>query len=330
MILATFQAISGLLLLVVAGDILVRGSVGIAERFGIPPLLIGLTIVAFGTSAPELFVSVDAVLRGAPTIALGNVVGSNIANALLVIGLPAVIAPMTCSAPRLNRNMSIMLGATVLFIALAYGGSFGLWQGLLLLGGLVGFLVYSGRRAARDPRAAQDVLEFKEEIGETKSRPWLALLMIGGGIIGLVYGADLLVGGAVVIATTLGVPEVVIGLTLVALGTSLPELATSIAAALRCHCDVALGNVIGSNIFNLLGIMGVASLFGDIPVPESFFALDFWVMLASALVLLPFTIKRVAISRLTGILFVLFYTAYIGWLAWDDRTTAFAGEELVE
>lgn len=322
MILAIFQALSGLFLLIVAGDILVRGSVAIADRLKVPPLLIGLTIVAFGTSAPELFVSVDAVLRGAAPLALGNVVGSNIANALLVVGLPAVIAPLTCSAPRLNRNMLIMIGSSIVFIALGLSGSYGRPQGLILLAGLAAFLVYSGRRAARNPEAAEDILDFQEEIGEVRGRLWLAILMVGGGIIGLVYGADLLVGGSVAIATRLGVSEAVIGLTLVALGTSLPELATSIAAALRCHCDVALGNVIGSNIFNVLGIMGVASSVGTVPVPGGFLVVDFWVMLGASLIILPFTLRRVAIGRLAGVLLVGLYCAYVGWLAIGSDTGA--------
>ncbi|GAB4576261.1 MAG: calcium/sodium antiporter [Rhodothalassiaceae bacterium] len=322
MILAIFQALSGLFLLIVAGDILVRGSVAIADRLKVPPLLIGLTIVAFGTSAPELFVSVDAVLRGAAPLALGNVVGSNIANALLVVGLPAVIAPLTCSAPRLNRNMLIMIGSSIVFIVLGLSGSYGRPQGLILLAGLAAFLVYSGRRAARNPEAAEDILDFQEEIGEVRGRLWLAILMVGGGIIGLVYGADLLVGGSVAIATRLGVSEAVIGLTLVALGTSLPELATSIAAALRCHCDVALGNVIGSNIFNVLGIMGVASSVGTVPVPEGFLVVDFWVMLGASLIILPFTLRRVAIGRLAGVLLVGLYCAYVGWLAIGSDTGA--------
>lgn len=322
MILDIFQALSGLLLLIVAGDILVRGSVAIADRLEVPPLLIGLTIVAFGTSAPELFVSVDAVLRGAAPLALGNVVGSNIANALLVVGLPAVISPLSCSTPRLNRNMLIMIGSSIVFIALGLSGSYGRPQGLILLAGLAAFLVYSGRRAARNPEAAEDILDFQAEIGEVRGRLWLAILMVGGGIIGLVYGADLLVGGSVAIATGLGVSEAVIGLTLVALGTSLPELATSIVAALRCHCDVALGNVIGSNIFNILGIMGVASSVGPVPVPEGFLVVDFWVMLGASLIILPFTLRRVAIGRLAGVLLVGLYSAYIGWLAIGADTDA--------
>ncbi|GEQ97988.1 sodium:calcium antiporter [Iodidimonas gelatinilytica] len=321
MFLALLQAIAGLGLLVIAGDILVRGAAALAENFGLPPLLIGLTIVAFGTSAPELFVGVDAVLRGAPTLALGNVVGSNIANALLVLGLPALLAPLTCSAPKLNRNMAVMLAATVLFIALAMGGQIGFFEGMVLFIGLIAFLVYSGIRAKADPKVAEEFLEFEEDLSE-KRRPWLSGIMVLGGCAGLVLGANLLVDGSVFIATTLGVPEAVIGLTLVALGTSLPELATSIAAALRCQCDVALGNVIGSNIFNLLGIMGVTAMVGNVPVPDSFFQVDLWVMLGASLAILPFTLKHRPLGRIAGLGLVLAYAAYIGWLAYDGISIA--------
>lgn len=322
MVFATLQVIAGLVLLIVAGDFLVRGAVSLANTFGLSPLLIGLTIVACGTSAPELFVGVDAVLRGVPTLALGNVVGSNIANALLVVGLPALIAPLTCSAPRLNNNMAVMLGATVLFIALALDGSFSFIDGAILLAGLAAFLVYTGRRAQKDPNAAEGILDFEEELKSAQYSPVIAGIIVIGSCGGLVFGADMLVDGAVQIATKLGVSEAVIGLTLVALGTSLPELATSIAAAMRGHCDVALGNVIGSNIFNLTGIMGITAMVGVVPVPDSFFQLDLWVMLAASLAILPFTMRRSAVRRTGGLLLLLAYAAYIGWLAYDGAGMA--------
>lgn len=326
MVFASLQVIAGLVLLIIAGDLLVRGAVSLANTFGLPPLVIGLTIVAFGTSAPELFVGVDAVLRGVPTLALGNVVGSNIANALLVVGLPALIAPLTCSAPRLNNNMAVMLASTILFIALALDGSFSFYDGAILLAGLAVFLAYSGHRAQKDPAAAESILDFEEEIKTGKSGPALSILLVIGSCAALIFGADLLVGGAVTIATSLGVSEAVIGLTLVALGTSLPELATSIAAAMRGHCDVALGNVIGSNIFNITGIMGITAMVGVVPVPDSFFQLDLWVMLAASLAILPFTMRRSAVRRTGGLLLLLAYAAYIGWLAFDGSSmTTIAG-----
>lgn len=320
MLLATLQALLGLGLLVIAGDILVRGAAALAEIFGVPALLVGLTIVAFGTSAPELFVGIDAVLRGVPTLALGNVVGSNIANALLVVGLPALVAPLTCSAPRLNRNMAAMIGASLFFIALALDGDFTLIDGVLLFGGLVAFLVWSGLRARKDPAAAKALLDFEEDIKTTRSRPLLAVFFIVLGLAGLVFGADLLVEGSVIIARGAGVSEAIIGLTLVAVGTSLPELATSLVAALRGHCDVALGNVIGSNIFNLLGIMGVTAMVGTVPVPDGFMRVDLWVMLAASLTLLPFTMRRGTVRRRAGGVLILLYSAYVAWLAFDSGT----------
>lgn len=316
MILATFQVIAGLALLVIAGDFMVKGAVSLANTFGLSPLLIGLTIIALGTSAPELVVSVDAVLSGLPALALGNVVGSNIANALLVIGLPTFIAPLTCSAPRLNHNMAFMIGSTLLFIALALDKSFSFYDGLILIAALVTFLVYSGYRGQKNPNAADSTLKLEEELKSSNYAPILATLIVIGGCAGLIFGADLLVNGAVEVATRLGVSEAVIGLTLVALGTSLPELATSTVAAIRGHCDVALGNAIGSNIFNITGIMGIASVIDTIPVADNFFRLDFWVMLAAALVILPFTMRRGAIGRVGGLFLILSYAAYIGWLAY--------------
>lgn len=320
MLLASLQALLGLGLLVIAGDILVRGAAALAEIFGVPALLVGLTIVAFGTSAPELFVGVEAVLIGAPTLAIGNVVGSNIANALLVVGLPALIAPLTCSAPRLNRNIAVMVGASLLFIVFALDGVFDFRDGTILLAGLVLFLVWSGHRARKDPKAAEALLDFESEIEATRSRPLLAAVFVLAGLGGLVFGADLLVEGSVRIARGVGVSEAIIGLTLVAVGTSLPELATSVAAALRGHCDVALGNVIGSNIFNVLGIMGVTAMVGQVPVPESFLRVDLWVMLASSLALLPFTMRRSAVRRRAGAALLVLYSAYIGWLVYDSGT----------
>jgi len=328
MLIALVSVMVGLGLVVVSGDVLVRGSAALAENLGVPPLIVGLTIVAFGTSAPELFVGVDAVLRDAAPLALGNVVGSNIANALLVVGLPALIAPMTCTAPRLNRNMAVMLAVTAVFIAVAFTGEFDFPEGLFLLALLAIFLTYSGLRASVDPEAAQEILGFEEEIQQTRSRPWLAAVFVFGGLAGLLVGADLLVTGSVDIARALGVSEAIIGLTLVALGTSLPELATAIAAAVRCQCDVALGNVIGSNIFNLLGIMGVASLFGDIPVPKQFLQVDLWVMLAASLALLPFTLRNRAVRGVAGLLLLLGYTAYMGWLVYSGGVATPLAEAL--
>ncbi|WP_262694900.1 calcium/sodium antiporter [Kordiimonas aquimaris] len=322
--MAYLEVIAGIILLVVAGDFLVRGAVSVAHKAGISPLIIGLTIVSIGTSAPELVVGVDAVLKGSPTLALGNVVGSNIANSLLVVGLPALIAPMTCDAPRLGRNMFMMLVASVAFILLGLNGNYGWTNGIMLLGMLSIFLIYSGRRAQRCPSEIDNFDEIAaiEENPISRSKSWI---MVGGGMIGLAVGADLLVVGSIELARSYGISEALIGLTLIALGTSLPELVTSIVAALRRHCDVAVGNVIGSNIFNVLGIMGVSSIVGDIPVPDSFLQIDLWVMLGAALLLVPFVRLRSQIGKLAGLVMVALYVGYIAHLANSAERAAAMG-----
>jgi len=326
--MAYIQVVAGLVLLVVAGDYLVRGSVSLARRAGVSKLIIGLTIVAFGTSAPELVVGVDAVLNDAPTLALGNVVGSNIANVLLVVGLPAMIAPMVCSAPRLGRNLIFMLLSTVIFMAMAFNGPFGWTQGLILLAFLALFIGYSIARRKACPIEAARELEEMEELQHKPDSYRIATVMVVGGLAGLIFGADMLVEGAVDVARHFGVSEAVIGLTLVALGTSLPELITALVAAVRGHCDVAVGNVIGSNIFNLLSIIGVASMIGPIPVPDSFLQVDLWVMLGSSLLLVPFTRARSHVGKKAGAVMVLLYVAYIVYLAQSAESASAMGMTL--
>lgn len=322
--MAYLEVVAGIVLLVVAGDFLVRGAVSLAQKAGVSTLVIGLTIVAFGTSAPELVVGVDAVLKGSPTLALGNVVGSNIANSLLVVGLPAIIAPMTCDAPRLGRNLMMMLGATLVFMWFAQSGSFSSSNGLVLLALLGMFLAYSAMRAKKCPTE----LEGLEEIEELEEHPipyrksWA---MVVGGLFGLAIGADLLVVGSIELARAFGVSEALIGLTLIALGTSLPELVTAMVAAIRGHCDVAVGNVVGSNIFNILAIMGVATQFGTIPVPDSFLSVDLWVMLGASLLLIPFTKLRSQLGKFSGIVMVTLYVGYMFHLAHSADSAAVMG-----
>ena len=306
--------LAGLALLVLAGDALVKGAVNLALRLGIPALIVGLTVVAFGTSAPELLVSIQAVLEGAPALALGNVVGSNTANILLVLGVPALIAAVPV-ARSLAGDFWIMMGATALFIALAWTGVFGLWQGLVLLAAL-GLMLFNSYARARAHRAeacgAPDCDDDEELEGVEEGISGLKIaLYLAGGIIGLPVGAHLLVEGATNIATVLGVSEAVIGLTLVAVGTSLPELATTVAAAIRREAGVALGNVIGSNIFNLLGIIGVAALVGPLPVPAPMLHLDLWVMSGASLILGLFIWRGWAIGRLAGLGLLTLYVVYL-------------------
>ncbi|KFE36071.1 calcium/sodium antiporter [Thioclava atlantica] len=307
----------GLVLLVVAGDMLVKGAVALSLRLGIPALIVGLTVVAFGTSAPELMVSVAAVLDHAPSIALGNVVGSNIANILVVLGLPAVISAIRTDEHDTRESFVLMMGATIFFVLVAFMGPIRWPQALLLLGALA-VILFRQVREALTHRANRDP---DEEVADTDPEMplWRLLLYIGAGLVGLPLGADLLVEGATAIARTMGVSDTVIGLTLVALGTSLPELATSITAAMRGRADVALGNVVGSNIFNLLCIIGVAGLFGPLPVPEQMLHFDLWVMLAASILLGPFIFGNRQIGRGVGIAFTLAYIAYIIALLFGGR-----------
>ena len=304
----------GLVTLLLAGDSLVKGAVNLSLRVGIPAFIVSLTIVAFGTSAPELLVSVSAVMDGVAGLALGNVVGSNIANVLLVLGVPAIIATMRTSHCDTRQSFLQMIGATLLFIALAFWGRFEWWSGVILLAVLVAVLTraaivgrqHRGRDA--DEETAEDVEGVDPELSGKKIALFLAL-----GLIGLPLGAQLLVTGSVNIARGFGVSEAVIGLTLVAIGTSLPELATTVMAAIRRQADVAMGNVIGSNMFNLLAIIGIASLVGPIPVEPVFLRFDLWVMLATSLLLIPFVYLRQDIGRRWGVALVAAYIGYI-WM----------------
>lgn len=303
--------IVGLTLLLLAGDSLVKGAVNMALRLGVPALIVSLTIVAFGTSAPELFISVQAIWDGAPDLALGNVVGSNTANVLFVLGVPALLAVMHTSECDTRHSFLQMIGATILFIALAYRGVFDWIAGLVLLAALVAMLVHAAR-AARAHRKGDAEDEIEDLEGADPDLPWAKIvLFLLLGLIGLPLGASLLVDGASNIARSLNISEAVIGLTLVAIGTSLPELATTVMAALRRQADVALGNVIGSNMFNLLGIIGVASLVGPIPVAPQFFAFDFWVMLAASLALIPFVFLKQDLTRVWGVVLSGLYIAYL-------------------
>lgn len=298
----------GLVLLVLAGDALVRGAVNFSLRLGIPPLIVGLTIVAFGTSAPELLVSVRAILDGLPGIALGNVVGSNIANVLLVLGIPAIISTIHSSELGVSRGFITMLAATALFIALCFFGPITWWHAGILLAALA-LMILDNIHSARNHRNAVKDEEVLEDADP--STPWWKIIVfLSIGLIGLPVGADLLVDGSADIARVFGISETVIGLTLVAVGTSLPELATSVIAAFKKQADVAMGNVIGSNVFNLLGIIGVAGFVGPIPVPASMLYSDLWVMAATSAMLIPFILVRMNITRPVGIAFVAAYTTY--------------------
>lgn len=302
--------IAGLVLLFVGGEGLVRGSVAIAERLGLSKLLIGLTIVAFGTSAPELLVAVDAALNDAPEIALGNVVGSNIANVFLILGISVVIAPIVAWQRSAIRDAMVSVLAALALFGLVQGDVIGRVEGGVLLAALLAYLAASywlERRETNSVFGAET-----EEFEDIKfGRAWMPVVLVVGGIAALVFGADLLVTGSVAIAREFGVSDAVIGLSLVAIGTSLPELATAVVAAYRRHADVVLGNVIGSNIFNVLAILGITALIQPMAVAERFGNFDTLIVLASSvlLVFLLFAAKR--IGRWAGIGMLAAYVAYL-------------------
>ena len=301
--------IVGLVILLLAGDSLVKGAVNLSLRLGVPALIVSLTIVAFGTSAPELIISIQAILDDVPGLALGNVVGSNTANVLLVLGIPALLATMHTSECDTRGSYLQMMAATALFIVLCFMGPLTWISGVVLLIALAAMLVYAGRAANAHRKACTDDEEIE---GADPSLGWPKIsLFLVLGLIGLPLGANLLVGGATSIALVFGISETVIGLTLVAIGTSLPELATTVMAAIRRQADVALGNVIGSNMFNLLGIMGVASLVGDIPVDPAFLRFDLWVMALASAALIPFVFLKKDITRIWGIGLTALYVIYL-------------------
>ncbi|WP_406721354.1 MULTISPECIES: calcium/sodium antiporter [Thioclava] len=313
MLIDIAMVVAGLVLLVVAGDWLVKGAVNLSLRLGIPALVVSLTVVAFGTSAPELLVSVTAVLDHSPAIALGNVIGSNTANILLVLGLPALISVIRTNTHDTRESYLMMLAGTVLFIVLALSGPITWAKAIVLLLAMAAILTRQIRQALQHRHARHDSHDSREDVEGAEdglhARAIALYLLLG--LVGLPVGANLLVTGASDIASAIGISDAVIGLTLVAVGTSLPELATSVSAALRGRADVALGNVIGSNIFNLLFILGIAGLFGQMPVPPEMLRIDLWVMLAAALVLGPFILLRQPMGRVTGLAFTLAYIAYI-------------------
>lgn len=307
----------GLVILLLAGDALVKGAVNLSLRVGIPALIVSLTIVAFGTSAPELIISVNAVLDDKPGLALGNVIGSNTANILLVLGVPALLSVLHTSQCNTRKTYLFMIAASVLFIALAFRGTFDVISGAVLLAALTFVLVDAFREAQKHRKANAAALlaepDDSEEVeGADPDMPWWQIIVfLVLGLVGLPLGADLLVDNASEIARRYGVSDAVIGLTLVALGTSLPELATTVMAALRKQADVALGNVIGSNMFNLLAIIGITTLVGSIPVDPGFLKFDLWVMLGASLLIIPFVFLKQDIGRVWGIVLTGLYLVYV-------------------
>ncbi|NHN38642.1 calcium/sodium antiporter [Pseudomaricurvus alcaniphilus] len=305
--------ILGVGLLTVGGEALIRGALASARRLGVSPLLSGLVIVGFGTSAPELVVSVDAALNQRPDIAVGNVVGSNISNILLILGVCALISPLAVKPLALRRDAVTVVAATILFLVLVGGSALGPGDAVIFLAALVAYLAwaYWSERFHAAPSAELHKAEAEELTALPKSVVWIATTVIAGLLL-LIFGSQVLLAGAVGIAEYFGVSEAVIGLTLVAVGTSLPELSISVIAALRRHADVAVGNILGSNIFNLLGILGVSALLQPLPVHARILQFDQWIMLGSSLLLLLFLYTGRRLNRFEGGILLAGYGVYIG------------------
>jgi len=307
----------GLAVLVAAGEATLRGAVGLARKLNMPPAAIGLTIVGFGTSLPELVVSVQAAFDAKPGFAVGNAVGSNIANSLLILGCAALVRPLHCEPRSLRRDGGAMLIATMLCIGLGLSGQVVFWQGAMMIVMLFTFIGWSylqDRKWAGLPAALHE--KEGEEVSVVPESMLFVLAMLLSGLGGLGIGADMMVDGAAAIGARAGIPDAVLGLTVFAFGTSLPELVAAMVAAWRGHTDVAVGNVIGSNIFNLMGILGAASLVTPIPFNDALQQIDLSVLLAATLVLFPIIISGWRISRREGTLLLCCYIGYIGSIAW--------------
>jgi cation:H+ antiporter len=301
--------VGGLALLAVGAEGLVRGSTAIALRLGVTPLVVGLTVVAFGTGSPELFVSVEAAYGGNSGIALGNIVGSNISNIALILGVSALARPMHVRSELIRREMPLMIVVTLFLCALLLDGALSRLDGLSLVAGAVAYTVAAYAAAKRD-RSAVVASEFDEALAAPKRAAWLDTAFILAGLTALLVGARLLLGGATVVAEWFGISQVVIGLTVVAIGTSLPELATSVVSAVRGEADVAFGNVIGSNILNILCILGVAALIRPFEV-EGLRPLDLGVLVGSSVFVIPLMWRGSVLNRWEGAVLLTGYVVYL-------------------
>jgi len=332
LLLPALSVLSGLAVLVSGGEALVRGASALAAAARISPLVIGLTVVAFGTSAPELAVTSRAAFTGSADLAIGNVVGSNIANVLLILGLSALVAPLVVSTRLIRFDVPLVICASILMLLLGLDHSIGSRDGTLFLGLLTAYVLWSIRVGREEREDVQASFAGAIPAGERRGRVTrqIVLVLLGLGL--LAIGAHWLVGGAVQIARLLGVQELVIGLTVVAVGTSLPELVTSIMAALRGERELAVGNVIGSNLFNILGVLGMAAVLAPegIPVSPAALSLDIPIMIATAIACLPIFFTGHLVARWEGGLFFFYYLAYTTYLIVDAREHASSeGFELV-
>ncbi|MCK5700766.1 MAG: calcium/sodium antiporter [Cyclobacteriaceae bacterium] len=303
--------IIGLIILIVGGDYLVRGASSIALRLHLSPLVVGLTIVAFGTSAPELLISIRSALKGSPDIAMGNVIGSNICNLALVLGLTAVINPVKVQANSIKIDWPVTMGASILLYFTIRGGYINAQEGILFILILISYLFFIIRKSRKAIKASLQTSE-KDEIPDSPSKQiWKDLVFILIGCIGLFYGSEWFVGSAQILALNLGVEERIVGLTVVAFGTSLPELATAAVASYKGQTDLALGNLMGSNIFNILSILGITSVIQKIHVHIDIINQDIIWMLLITLMILPLMIMRREIGRVDGIILLIVYAIYV-------------------
>ena len=310
----------GLVALLAGAEALVHGASRIAASLGLSPLVIGLTIVAFGTSAPEVAVSVGAVLHGANDIAIGNVVGSNIFNVLMILGASALVTPLVVHTQLIRQEVPIMIGASLLLLVMILNGHLSRLDAALLLGLLIVYVVFLVRQSRAQTSESQEIYAEAVEDHHKWDRHWsVQLMLILAGLGMLVVGSSWLVDSSVAFARAFGVSDLVIGLTIIAAGTSMPELATSIVAAMRGERDIAIGNVVGSNTFNILGCLGLAGLVSadGLPISAPLLSFDIWVMAAVALACLPVFIVGRQIGRAKALLFVGYYVAYIAYLILD-------------
>ena len=310
MTLLAAEALLGLALLYWGGEWLVRGSVSLADRLGVSPLIVGLSVVAAGTSAPELVVSLVSVLQDRPAIAIGNVVGSNVANILLVLGTAALIWPVVARRTVIRWDGPVLIASTAVFCALASMGEIGRLAGALMIGGLLAYLFRSYSLDRKNMQARLEIEEEVAELGGDRPPGRIAALLIAG-FGSVILGAELLVSGAAGIAADFGISETVIGVTLVAVGTSLPELATAVAAARKRQTELALGNVVGSCIFNILAIIGIVSVVRPLAVPKEVLTFDLWVMGGVALGFVALARYVPRLGRTIGAIMLLCYAAYI-------------------
>lgn len=308
----SLEIAAGLLLLVIGGEALVRGSVALARNLGVSKLVIGLVLVGFGTSMPELAASLNAALIGSPGIAVGNVIGSNIANTLLILGLTAAITPIACDPRAFRRDGPMLAIATLLCAGFALTGAFGRGAGFVFVAVLLGYTLFTYRTERRQDDPSARLHSQEAELEEPTPRStWVGLLFAAAGMGLMIGGAHTMVTGSVALARQFGISETVIGLTLVAVGTSLPELSISLVAAVQRQTDLAFGNIVGSNIFNILGVLGVTAIAVPIPVPPSILVYDLWVMAATTVLLILFAMTDWKLSRREGLIFLAGYAGYL-------------------